>query len=169
MPHDSAIVTHYLLVQQNASVSTLSPIIVAKLPSTELFSILLSHGWDINQRGTQHGPGGGNHLIDCVYNSAELVGWCLNHDASGDEEQYEDWYVCPPLLETVVAMGALSTFKLLHEKGAKTGRRTLHKAVSASMGSDIEKVRDLVDEVGIDTNEKLPDHWEPPIYFASNR
>ena len=91
MSHDSAIATHYLLAQQNASVSTLRPIIVAKVPSTELFSILLSHGWDINQRGTRHGPGGRNHLIDCVCNNEELVGWCLNHGTAADEEQYEDW------------------------------------------------------------------------------
>jgi hypothetical protein len=74
----------------------------------------------------------------------------------------------------MVAMGALSTFKILHEKGAKIGRRTLHKAVSALMGSDIEKVRDLVDKVGMDANrmdtdEKLPDYWELLICFESNR
>ncbi|KAL1988952.1 hypothetical protein VTN96DRAFT_6941 [Rasamsonia emersonii] len=172
--HGSAPVTEYLITQENAPLHTLSPLTVATSPSTELFSVLVSHGWDINQRRADHGAGRGQRLLDLICSDEALVRWCLEHGASVEDDPDADWYTAPPLLETAAAVGTLSTFKLLRERGAQLGRRTLHKAVSGAAHSkdSMEIVKYLVDELGMDVNQmdtdgKLPDHWGPPLCYAA--
>lgn len=105
--------------------------------------------------------------------------WSLEHGASVEEDPKADWFLCPTLLETAARAGSLRTFKLLQDRGAKMGERTLHMAVGSaatSSGEDtrirMEVVKYLVEELGIDVNqmdaeEKVPDRWGTPLCYAA--
>jgi hypothetical protein len=174
----SATVTQYLLSEEKAPLDTLTPLTVATSPSPELLSILVSHGWDLNQRSPDRGAGPSQRLLDLICDDEVLVRWCLEHGASVDEDpNTNDPIRCPPLLENVAAMGTTTTFQLLREQyGAKLGRRTLHRAVASAAQSAsserMEMVRYLVDELGLDVNQmdtdgQLPNHCGPPLCYAA--
>lgn len=179
--HGSASMVEYLLSQEKApGLDTLTPLTVAVSPSIELLSVLVSHGWDLNRRQPDHG-GPGQRLLDFICGDEALVRWCLEHGASAVEDLEPDPFKRPPLLESAAAFGTVSTFQLLHERGARLGRRTLHRAVRNAahcskndLKERMEMVRYLVDGLGLDVNQmdteegvKLPDCWGPPICYAA--
>lgn len=100
-----------------------------------------------------------------------------------------------PLLEVAAQHASLQTFKLLHEKGAKVGRRTLHCAVqfaaaikadpamspnaewagfdpSKKFGRERRRMSEmlpfLVDELGLDVNAiDIEREREPPGHYGT--
>ncbi|RDL39488.1 Uncharacterized protein BP5553_03828 [Venustampulla echinocandica] len=164
----------YLIEQEDAPLDTVSPFIVAHNPSTEMFQVLVDHGWDINQNSRDHGVGQGKCLLQHICHDESLVRWCLDHGAKV-EGMYTDPYESPPILDMVACRGMISTFELLRSRGAQLGPRTLHRAVDgASSGGGIRMamVKYLVDDLGLDVNtldteEKLPDHWGTPLCYAA--
>lgn len=175
----AADVVRFLLELDRSLVEALTPDRVAEARSSEVFQILLDHGWDIDAREPDQGNGWGRRLMQLVCHDETLVRWCLDHGASVTDD-HTDPYRCPPILETVAAVGTIDTFKLLRARGAQPGRRTLHRAVesAAAAGRDpprgpprMAMVKYLVDEVGLDVNgldtdEKLPNHWGTPLCYA---
>ncbi len=92
-----------------------------------------------------------------------------------------DPFVATPLLEAVAGKGFVATFKLLRERGAQLGRRSLHRIVegAAFAGSegraekDGDMVRFLVEDCGADVNgrdvregQSLPNHGGTPAAYA---
>ena len=81
------------------------------------------------------------------------------------------------MLDIVGSGGTISTFKLLMEKGAKLGPRTLHLAVqSASSGKSerMEMVRFLVEDMGCDVNamdkpadKRYSAYYGTPLNYAA--
>jgi hypothetical protein len=180
--HGSARVTEYLLTHENASLGSFSPVVVSRVPSVELLSVLISHGWDINQREADSGAGPGKRLLDFICYDDALVRWCLEHGALVEDDWDRkpdpdpDPFKRPPLLDCAAGLSSLETFKLLQERGARLGPRTLHQAVcSAATCKEPERmkvVEYLLDQMGIDINKmdtdgKLPNHWGPPISYAA--
>ena len=109
-------------------------------------------------------------LIYRVYKSDELLHWCLDHGARIDYPDTEPPGI-PPLLEYVGKGGHISTFKFLLGKGAKLGRRTLHRAVEGASSGESERmemVRFLVEEVGCDVNGMdMPEDKRYPAYYGT--
>lgn len=177
--NNSISVLKYLIYETKAPVDSLNPLFVSMNPSIEILSILTSHGWDINYRQTDREGKRGQSLLDLICRNEKAVQWCLEHGASVEEDLKADWFMCPPLLETVARSGSLNTFRLLQERGAKMGERTLHRAVESaatSYGEDLrirmEIVKYLVEDLGIDvnqmdTNEAVHDRWGTPLCYAA--
>ena len=169
--------TEYLISQENASMGSLYAHTVSMEPSPELISVLISYGWDINKRLPDRGDGKGKRLLDFILSDEALVRWCLDHGALVEDDPEASWYTSPPLLENAAALGSLSTFKLLHERGAVLGRMTLHRAVGSAATSEdldtrMEVVKYLIDELKLDVNQmdregKVADNWGPPICYAA--
>ncbi|CAD0106062.1 unnamed protein product, partial [Aureobasidium uvarum] len=112
----------------------------------ELAALLVSRGWDINQRQFIHGtykfPA--NHesdkkLVQLVCRDDEMVRWCLKHGAIVDETD-------ETLLADVASFGSTDTFKLLREHGAPISDSTLH---NDAWRARPEMVTFLVDEIGL--------------------
>ncbi|KAG6989871.1 hypothetical protein G7Y79_00062g093490 [Physcia stellaris] len=165
--------TTYLLVDQHAPVEAASLGGILQKPTIELLDVLVSAGWDINQRE------GNGRLLDAVVYDESLVRFCLEHGAEiSDGKENEDAYRYPPLTEYAACDASVSCFKLLRAHGAKLGRRTLHKAVHGAIYSLPENKPDriamleyLINEEGLDVNqldanESLPDHPGTPIMYA---
>ncbi len=172
--------TSYLLATERASLDTLTPLCVATEPSIELLDVVVSMGWDINQRSPDKGAGKGQRLLDLVIGDEGLVRWCLEHGAQiSDGADEEDTFKYSPLTESVAGLGTVSSFKLLRENNARIGQRTLHRAAegaatcnAAEKPERMAMLRFLVEEERLnvnqmDTDEQLPNHWGTPIAYAA--
>lgn len=199
--YHSLVVLTYLL-DQGAIIKDM-PICCSRNTSKPILEFLLEYGWDINTRKLRTGVSrehlGPDELQPFLWHVApnrEMVVWCLEHGASvipKDQEPLKNDFEimtlehrdicqdalidCPPILERVACSGHVDTFKLLKDKGAPLGWRTLHRAVwRAALESlykgtrlkNLEKevhiakerrferqmamVRFLKDELGIDVN-----------------
>lgn len=172
--------TSYLLATERAPVNTLTPLNVATAPSIELLDVVVSRGWDLNQRSSDRGAGKGPRLLDLVAGDEGLVRWCLEHGAQiSDGADEEDALRKPPLTESVAALGTVSSFKLLRANNARVGQRTLHRAAGSAATCDatdkperMTMLRFLVEEERLDVNQmdtdgQLPNHWGTPIAYAA--
>lgn len=172
--------TSYLLTTERAPVDTLTPLNVATEPSTELLDVVVSAGWDLNQRSPDKGAGKGQRLLDLVTWDEGLVRWCLEHGAQiSDGADEEDAFKYPPLTESVAASGTVSSFKLLRANNARIGRRTLHRAAKSAATCDaadkperMAMLRFLFEEERLDVNQmdtdgQLPNHWGTPVAYAA--
>jgi hypothetical protein len=116
----------------------------------ELVAVLVSRGWDMNQRQPVKGTCNGARLDECnkkliqlVCRYEEMVQWCLDHGAVVDETD-------DTLLADVASYGSINTLKLLHEHGAPISESTLH---NAAWRARPEMVTFLIDEIGLDVNK----------------
>ncbi|MCJ1267213.1 hypothetical protein MMC22_007098 [Lobaria immixta] len=170
----------YLLTTENAPINTLTPLNITTEPSIELLDVVVSAGWDLNQRSPDKGAGKGQRLLDLVAWDEGLVKWCLEHGAQvSDGVEDEDTLKYPPFSEKVAASGTLSTFKRLRANNARMGRRTLHWAAESAATCDAADkpermaiLRFLVEEERLDVNRidtdgQLPNHWGTPIAYAA--
>lgn len=164
-------ITKYLLTTEKAPVEWLIPRTVARKASIELLDVVVSAGWDINQRA---GSGKGVRLLDLVIWDEEMMKWCFEHGAQVADGA-EDSFECPPLTESVAGAGSVSTFKLIRAQGARMGRKTLHRAaLSAANCCTFAKpermamLRYLVEEEKLDVNFTDADaHCRTPISYAA--
>lgn len=175
--HGATAVVRYLLEQEGTRLDAISPLKVAASKSVQVLQILVDHGWDLNQHEPDRDAGPGQSLLQLVSDDEVLVRWCLDNGASV-EDKHPGHSECPPLLETVAATGTVPTFKLIHSRGARLGRRTLHRAVeSAAAASSSEgegrmnMVKYLVDDLGLDVNaldveERMFNFWGTPLCYA---
>lgn len=174
--------TSYLLNNEHAPVETLRVSSVLQEPTIELLDVLVSAGWDINQRSPSSGPGMVGRFLDGVVHDERIVRWCLEHGAEvSDSKESEDEYRYRPL--TVLAAGAatVSCFKLIRAHGAQLGRKTLHKAVEGAAWCSSENRHErmamleyLVNEERLDVNQldtddQLAGHPGTPIMYAIDR
>lgn len=174
--NEAADLVLYLITEENAPLN-IEPSKLAICRSLPLWSAMIERGWDINQRASHGRLGQKKRLLDFICDDESLVLWCLGHGANIDDD-HEDALLYPPLLESVAEWGTVSTFKLLRERGAVIGRRTLHLAVEKAVANKNERamdmVRYLVDEVGLDVNQldadtTVPLHPGPPLLYAANQ
>ncbi|KAH7310593.1 ankyrin repeat-containing domain protein [Stachybotrys elegans] len=123
------------LADQEAPVAALRHSTVAHNVSVPLLEALTSRGYDFEQEvDRQDMAEGGMTLIyyPNVLKNEEAVRWLVEHGARLDrgETSYRITPQPPTLLEQAVMYASLPTIQLLHSKGAKVGRRTLHLAVA---------------------------------------
>lgn len=185
--------TAHLLDVEKASTQHLRHSAVASNPSVDLLETLTRFGYDPDTPGLQNTGEQGRRLIDyaAVLRNDTVVRWLVDRGVSLDHGQ-DDYAVVPmpaPLLDTAAQWSSLSTFRLLLEKGAKLGRRTLHLAVlfaaaikadpsvspttdfrgfspSEKWGTDRKRMSEmlpyLVDELHLDVNAMDIDRENPP-------
>jgi hypothetical protein len=138
--HGAVHTTAHFFEEENVWMANLNVLDIVANPSLALFEVLLEWGWDINEAGAKNSLFKGKRAIDWVCAQDELVKWLVEHDAlldGGEDEHTDTLEARPPmLLETCATQGSVETFKLLHSRGARLGRRTLHMTVSeaAQMG-----------------------------------
>lgn len=157
--HGQSDVVRYLLEQESVQVDSLYPLRVAASPSTQLFQVLVHHGWNINQSDPDHG-----------FSGAQL-----------EDPGHTDSYHCPPLLEIAADVRTVAIFTPLQSQGAQLSPCNLHRAVgsAAAHSSDAERlsvrlamVKYLVDELGLDINALDTEtqdfnHWETLLCYAA--
>ncbi len=115
--------------------------------------------------------------------SLRLVHWCLDH---GAHVTYPAVEAQTPLLDHVAlySSSTVAVFKLLIERGAKLGRRTLHMAACSAARDDektevlerkMEVVRFLVEEMGCDVDgmdaaegEKFGGYCGTPVNYVAH-
>ena len=126
----------------------------------ECAAVLVSRGWDINQRqpfkGRYNTPVNtecDKKLVQLVCRDEEMVQWCLDHGAVVDETD-------ETLLADVASFGSIDTFKLLREHGASISESTLH---NAAWRARPEMVTFLLDEIGLDMNKVYEGRHEPML------
>jgi hypothetical protein len=126
----------------------------------ELVAVLVSRGWDINQRQPVKGTYNGTRLDECNKKMVQLVcrdedmdRWCLDHGAIVDETD-------ETLLADVASYGSINTFKHMHERGAPISESTLH---NAAWRARPEMVTFLIDEIGLDVNKIYDGRHEPML------
>ncbi|RSM01598.1 hypothetical protein CEP52_008503 [Fusarium oligoseptatum] len=179
----------YLLEQESAPLTSLSPTKVWSKFSIPLVELLITHGWDINQQAPRGPTDRCRRLVDLACHDQDIIAWLVDHGArvDGGEYEYEIFPQPAPLLETCALQGSVSTFKYLQEQGARLGRRTLHLATgaAAALGVDpneaerkkarLEMLRFLVEEVKLDVNAMDTDvphharHLGTPICYAASK
>lgn len=179
--HGQSDVVRYLLEHESVQVDSLYPLRVAASPSTQLFQVLVHHGWNINQSDPDHGFSGAQYLLQLVCADESLVRWCLDHGASVEDPGHTDSYHCPPLLEIAADVRTVAIFTPLQSQGAQLSPCNLHRAVgsAAAYSSDTERlsvrlamVKYLVDELGLDNNALDTEtqdfnHWETLLCYAA--
>ena len=119
IPSGSLNVLGYLLKQEEAPLTRVSPELIQQCPAekiSEVLQILVDSGWDINQHDASPGGGNGKCLLQHICNNEDLVRWCLAHGANVEDIDIDPYYN-PPLLECVARSGTVSTFKLLQSHG----------------------------------------------------
>jgi hypothetical protein len=132
----------YLIEEEGVWLARLRVVDVVRKPSIALFEALLKGGWDFDVPGRKDSLEKGRRPIDYLTSRHDLVVWLLDHDVSvdgGENESSVHLEERPPmLLDTCARFGSVETFKLIHSRGAKLGRRTLHLTVhgAADMGVD---------------------------------
>ncbi|KAG9550918.1 hypothetical protein KCU71_g8279, partial [Aureobasidium melanogenum] len=126
----------------------------------DLAALLVSRGWDINQRQPIHGTynfpantDSNKKLVQLSCRDEEMVRWCLDHGAVVDETD-------ETLLADVASFGSPDTFKLLHEHGAPISESTLN---NAAWRARPEMVTFLIDEIGLDINKVYEGRHEPML------
>ncbi len=131
-------VVGHLLKKQGAQIDSLTPRHVAASSSSAIvIGFLVVSGWDINQSEPEHGAGPAQCLLQPFCHDESLVRCYLDHGASV-EDRHPDPYCCPPVLEIVAAVGTVSTFALLHSRGAQLGPWALHMAVQSRVWAEPE-------------------------------
>lgn len=173
--------TTYLLADEHAPVETLGLSNFLQKPTIELLDVLVSAGWDLNQRSHGSSAGTVNRLLDSIVYDESIVRWCLEHGAEvSDGKHNEDGYRCRSLTEEAAGQATISCFKLLRAHGAKLSRKTLHKAVKGAVYSPPEENSErmamleyLINEERLDVNqldadERLAGHPGTPIMYAIN-
>ena len=171
--------TAYLLNNEHAPVETLMVSSVLQEPTIELLDLLISAGWDINQRSPSSGPGMVGRFLDGVVHDERMVRWCLEHGAEvSDGKENEDGYRYRPLTELAARAATVSSFKLMRAHGAQLGRKTLHKAVEGAARCSLEKkhermamleylvIEERLDVNRLDTDDRLAGHPGTPIMYA---
>lgn len=130
------------------------------LSPKELAAVLVSRGWEINQRQPVKGTYNEARLDECnkkliqlVCRDEEMVRWCLDHGAMVDETD-------ETLLADVASYGSINTFRLLHEHGAPISESTLH---NAAWRARAEMVTFLIDCIGLDVNKVYNGRHEPML------
>ncbi|KAF7544850.1 hypothetical protein G7Z17_g9633 [Cylindrodendrum hubeiense] len=120
----------HLLEQESASMTFLSPPIVWTKFSIPLLELLIAHGWDINRSAESGARTRRQRIIDLACGDETFVRWLVDHGAQvdGGEDEYEVYPEPAPLLETCAVRGSVSTFLFLQARGARLGKRTLHRA-----------------------------------------
>lgn len=158
----------YLLSEENAPVDDISPQRLFEIDSLPLWSLAIERGWDINQRGSIYGHQQ-LRLLDLACEKLELVRWCLDHGAKLDDDKEDDW-VYPPLLESVARRGNVEIYKFLQGLGARPGSRDLHIAAQRASVNYLQDAMGLVqyflDELGWDVNQEIPDEWGIPLLYG---
>ena len=98
--------TTYLLVDEHAPVEAATTGGFLQKPTIELLNVLVSAGWEINQR---HGTS--PRLLDLLVYDESMLRFCLEHGAEiSDGKENEDEYRYPPLTEH--AAGGANRFLL---------------------------------------------------------
>lgn len=132
--------TRHLLEHEGAPIACVTPRDVEYNFSQPLLELLVDRGWDVNAEEKSESDGGRQRLVDLVCDRGETVRWLVEKGARVDHGQsyYEIAPQPAPLLETCAALGSVSTFKFLRDRGAPMGVRTLHRAAgsAASIGAD---------------------------------
>ncbi|RTE85062.1 hypothetical protein BHE90_000427 [Fusarium euwallaceae] len=130
----------YLLEQESAPLTSLSPTKVWSKFSIPLVELLIAHGWDINQQAPRGPTDRCRRLVDLACHDQDIIAWLVDHGArvDGGEYEYEMFPQPAPLLETCALQGSVSTFKYLQERGARLGRRTLHLAAGAAAALGVD-------------------------------
>ncbi|KAM5344290.1 hypothetical protein ACJ41O_012827 [Fusarium nematophilum] len=148
----------YLLEQESAPMTLLSPILVWGSFSIPLLELLMAHGWDINRSAERGANSRCRRLVDMACHDQKIMTWLVDHGArvDGGEDNYEVFPEPAPLLETCASSGSVSTFKFLQARGARLGRRTLHRAAggAAALGVDPNNLEGLVCEKSDSTDDK---------------
>ena len=131
------------ILEEGAEITALSVLDVGYKPSIALWSFLKSYGYDFNQTGPRDSYFQGRSVIYTVTHDEKLVRWLIEECGVRVDLGEEDYWVQPRpplLLQTCASIGSVESFKLIQERGAKVGRRTLHEAVksAASGGYDPE-------------------------------
>ncbi|RSL41234.1 hypothetical protein CEP54_015886 [Fusarium duplospermum] len=148
----------YLLEQESAPLTSLSPTKVWPTFSIPLVELLIAHGWDMNQQAPRGPTDRCRRLVDMACHDQDIITWLVDHGArvDGGEYDYEIFPQPAPLLETCALQGSVSTFKYLQERGARLGRRTLHLAAgaAAALGVDPKVEGDSTMDVSEPTENK---------------
>lgn len=137
------------------------------LPSRATLETLVAYGWDIDSYGhtASSGP-----LLWVALRDAELVDWCLAHNASVSLPD-STGHKPRPILERAAAIGNVTTFEALRTRGAPLSSRILPSAVRSANDSaprfgespseayemHLNMVRHLIDKIGINAN--APSYW----------
>lgn len=175
-----------LLLERGADVTQYGGHDLGRQPSREMIEVLLTHGWNIDNRGRYGWP-----LIMLVLEDPEMVTWCLDHGASvtlqreapeGETFVLKRHARVPTILEYAARRSTVSTFKQLRALGSPLGPRTLHFAVleagqakrntnpstsepvhhdkpqllADTYAERMALVRYLVDDLGLDINAHVP-------------
>jgi hypothetical protein len=153
----------YLIDQGHVDINKIGAASVSSTYETspkDLAAVLVSRGWDINQRQPVNGTYNSARLDECnkkliqlVCRDEETVRWCLDHGAIVDETD-------ETILADVASYGSIDTLKLLREHGAPISESTLHHAAWRARP---EMVTFLIDEVGLDTNKVYGGRHEPML------
>ncbi|KAL8788496.1 MAG: hypothetical protein Q9195_007273 [Heterodermia aff. obscurata] len=175
-------ITTYLLNDEHAPVERLRVSSVLQEPTIELLDVLVSAGWDLNQRSPASGPGMVGRFLDGVAHDEGMVRWCLEHGAEvSDGKENEDEYRYRPLTDLAAGEATVSCFKMIRAHGAQLGRKTLHKAVKGAAWcppeNKLERMAMLeylvneerLDVNQLDTDDRLAGHPGTPIMYAIDR
>jgi hypothetical protein len=127
------------ILEEGAEITSLSVLDVGCYkPSIALWSFLKSYGYDFNQVGPKDSYFRGRSVIHTVTHDERLVRWLIEECGVCVDLGEEDYWFRPhpPLvLQTCASIGSVACFKLIKERGAKVGRRTLHEAVYSAAGA----------------------------------
>ena len=164
--------TIHLLDNEHAPIETLKSYSVLQEPTIELLDVLVSAGWDLNQRSP-------DRVLDDVVDDERMVRWCLEHGAElSDGKEHEDGYRYRFLTEVAAQSATVSCFKLIRAHGAQIGPKTLHMAAKGASWCSPERGQErmamleyLVNEEQLDVNqrdtdERLAGHPGTPIMYA---
>lgn len=126
----------------------------------ECAAVLVSRGWDINQRqpfkGKYNTPANtecDKKLVQLVCRDEDMVQWCLENGATVDETD-------ETVIADVASFGSINTFKLLREHGAPISESTLH---NAAWRARPEMITFLIDEISLDINKVYEGRHEPML------
>lgn len=124
-----------LIRHKKVPLGHLTPSRRAQCHSLAVLDALSEPGWDILQVDlSADNP----CLIDLVVKHGAPVRRLLECGARVDRSQFDEEYgLIPhpsPLLETCAIFVLLSTFKLIHNSGARIGQRTLNRAAQGCSG-----------------------------------
>lgn len=140
----SSKLTAHLINSEGVPVTAITAHDLAWKPSIPLLETLVANGWDINDASPKDNWRKGKRTIDRVIGDHEMVVWLVEHGAelNGGEEEYSVSPRPPLLTELCATMGSAKTLKFLLSRGAKLGRRTLHRAVAeaAATGADPSQI-----------------------------
>lgn len=172
---------NHVLDEHPVLLSQLSPanLAASSACSQDILQPLLDRGWNINATDLRAPNFPGKSILHHVCPNEALLRWCLDHGASVHQDPPVDTSSNPPLLDEVAARGSVTSFKLLCDLGAQSGRRTLHGAVAAAVDCNpaeydarMAMVRFLIEERGLDVNgldaetDEIQNQWGTPLNYS---